>query len=314
MIMNKPNTHSLPRTARSRLPVLATLAAGVALLGPALHGDTIYQTVDQAGGGTSTNWTEAIWGAPAAAATAGNNYISENMTLRTSNSGSGTLFPGDSLTMINSTLIFRRASSANYIVDGALFTAAANTSIQGTMLVDTGKTVNFNTNARNVTLSATLGGSGAATKSSTGTLTVDNAVNTFTGTWIIEAGALASATSGSLDNTGAFSVTGGTLDIGYAFNGAATDLILSGTGTFDLSNGFNYTFASVSIAGTSLAAGTYSYGDLDAGQQAFFVNGSDTFTVAGATIPEPSTYALLGGIGTLLFTCQRRRKSASAGI
>ena len=313
MIMNKSKTHPLPRTARSRLPVLATLAAGVALLGSALHGATIFQTVDQASGGTSTNWSEAVWGDPAASPTSGNDYVSDGMTLRTNNNSGTTTFAGDTLTMINSTLIFRRSSRANFILDGATFSAVTNGAIDGTMLLAAGKTATFDTNGRLPSLTATLSGSGTFTKSGAGTLTVTNAANTFTGTWVVTQDILTSSTAGSFDTVGTFDVTGGLLDIGYAFNGTDTNLTLGGTGTFDLSNGFNHTFASVSIAGTTLAAGTYSYGDLDAAQQAFFVSGADTFTVAGATIPEPSTYALLGGIGTLLFACRHRRKSAPAG-
>ncbi len=297
-----------PRLAPSRS--LATFSLGVALFLPSLHSATLYQTVDQAGGGTGTNWTEAIWGPGPAAATAGNDYISENMTLRTSNNSGATLFPGDSLTMINSTLIFRRASSANFILDNAVFNAVANSAIGGTMLLAEGKVADFNTNGRTPTLTATLSGGGAFTKSGSGTLMVDNADNTFHGTWIVAANTLTSATAGSFDTTGLFDVTGGTLDINYNFDGSGTALVLSGTGKFDLTGGFNHTFASLTIAGTSLSSGTYSFADLDTDQQAYFTDGGDTFTVA--PIPEPSTYALLLGGGALALAAQRRGKRSTA--
>lgn len=307
--MTDHHTVSFHRTERPRLS-LAALVAGAALLLPSLNADTFYQTVDQAGGGTSTNWTEAIWGTPAAAATAGNDYISENMTLRTNNNSGTTTFAGDTLTMINSNLIFRRSSRANFILDGASFSAVTSGAIDGTILLAAGKTATFDTNTRTPSLTATLSGSGTFTKTGVGTLTVTNAANTYTGTWVVTQDTLTSSTAGSFDTVGTFDVSGGTLDIGYAFNGSATDLSLSGTGLFDLGNGFNYTFASVSIGGTSLASGTYGYADLSVSQQAFFVSGSDTITVVGTTIPEPSVGALLGGIGTLLFTVGRRRKPA----
>jgi hypothetical protein len=68
------------------------------------------------------------------------------------------------------------------------------------------------------------------------------------------------------------------------------------------------TFASVSIGGTTLTNGTYSFATLNSTFDAFFANGgSDSITVGA--IPEPSTYAALLGLGALGATilCKRRR-------
>jgi hypothetical protein len=68
------------------------------------------------------------------------------------------------------------------------------------------------------------------------------------------------------------------------------------------------TFASVSIGGTTLANGTYSFATLNSDFNAFFTDGGSGSITVGA-IPEPSTYAALLGLGALGTTllCKRRR-------
>lgn len=270
----------------SRIARVAVCTALACLAAHSADAATIYQSA-------AGNWNNTIWGEPAAAPTAGNNYIADGTvvaTLGTSNSGSGESFAGDSLTLRNGVIFTAsRNVTENFILESGAVMRAANRNITvtavSTVLVAAGESVVFDSTNREFTFAGTLNGGGNITvRGTSGSVIIANAANTFNGNWAVESG---------------------TLDLAHAFNSTTSSLTLTG-GKFDLSNGVSYTFGSVVLGDQSLSAGTYSYADLSPTLQAFFIAGTDSITVA--PIPEPSTYALLLGGGALALAAQRRGK------
>ncbi|CAM2977881.1 beta strand repeat-containing protein [Rariglobus hedericola] len=184
-------------------------------------------------------------------------------------------------------------------------------------------------------------------KFGTGTLTL-TAINTYTGATTIEAGTLALGASGSIASSAITVAAGATFDTSarasYAFNTTKTTTIGVGAtsagqikaaaATFSsaaLALDFGATstllssytllvrsgletgdFASVTATGTSIA-GSFTNGGsgnwtLTAGGYNLTFNESLGTLTAVSAVPEPSTYALIGGILALAGASLRRRR------
>ncbi|MFA6287350.1 MAG: PEP-CTERM sorting domain-containing protein [Opitutaceae bacterium] len=283
---------------------------------------TIFQTVNS--GSDAAHWGTALWGTPAAVPTAGNDYISDGAVtsaLRTGNFSNST-FVGDTLTMRNgaSLVVKTTNTTANFILESGAVLAMSETgtdTILGSVLVAASQSATFNSGdtGRTLAFNAVISGAGniaiaqsTNTGGYTGTIRVQNTASTFSGTWTVNSGIFAGTTAGAF-GTGDFIVNNtGTLDMRANFSGTTSSLTLNTGGLFDLSNGFSYTFETVTVGGTALNAGSYAYTDLSPTLQAFFVSGTDTFTVL-SSIPEPSTYAMVGGVIALVAAVVRRRRS-----
>jgi autotransporter-associated beta strand protein len=181
-------------------------------------------------------------------------------------------------------------------------------------------------------VSATLAGAGALSKSGTGTVTL-NAANTYTGGTTVSLGKLALGSAGSLSNTGLLAVSGGTLDLGgksqtagattltagalingtlnstgYSLQdglvsatlGSTGKVTKSGTGTVTLTAANSYT------GGTDLTDGTLVMSNKDA-----FSSGTVNFT--GGTLSfsgiTSATFGALAGTRDIALT-----NTASAGV
>jgi autotransporter-associated beta strand protein len=190
-------------------------------------------------------------------------------------------------------------------------------------------------------------GTQAVTKVGTGTITLSG-TNTYTGTTTISAGTLVLGATGSLASALIDVEAGGT----FAGTGTVTgDMNFANGSFFDVSSAlvsnalsrewitvdgtitFGNTFGVTSLLGidwNSIDLGTYqliattqtdwgnlnnfglgaAYFDIDSGKSAYFETGSLDLVV----VPEPSTYALLCGLGILgLLGCRRRSKPAIEG-
>jgi len=93
---------------------------------------TLTQTINQSGSG---DWTQAIWGSPAASAIAGNDYITGTLggvfcAVRTINTTAAQSFVGDSSILTNGGVLYLKNAggpcNANVVVDGGqiIFTEA----------------------------------------------------------------------------------------------------------------------------------------------------------------------------------------------
>lgn len=137
-----------------------------------------------------------------------------------------------------------------------------------------------------------------ATQDGNAALTVNNALNSFGGTWDITKGSLV-GTAGL--GSSSFNVqSDGLLDFGYDFSNAAGDLTMTSGSTLFLDQAL--TFGSSTIGGTSLTAGVYDATDLSA--LGITATGGGTLTVA---VPEPSSSVLLLSLCTAGLLIRRRR-------
>lgn len=263
----------------------------------------ITQTVDQSGD-SSSNWTAAIWGTPAAAATAGHDYLtSSGFVVRTSNSGSNSTFAGDSLTIEGTgQLRAKRPSTANFILTGGgeLQAAGSSAEIRGTLLVpDADSGTLYATSSYDLPVAAAISGSGTLNTTGLAGVVISNASNTFSGTWTVSGGTLTGSAAGALGAADFVVNDQGILDIQYSYlGGTGSDLAINTGGLFNLDDATAHVFQSVTLGSDSLAPGTYLYSTLTPAQQAYFtpgILGTGSITV----VPEPGTMGLLllGGLG-----------------
>jgi hypothetical protein len=110
------------------------------------------------------------------------------------------------------------------------------------------------------------------------------------------------------DFAGSFSLNGGTLRLAANLAAPAASLSIASGTLVNLSHSVSVN--ALSIAGTTLANGTYSYAWLNTNYGSIFTAGSvnnGSITV-GTPIPEPSALAALAGLGALGFVAARRRR------
>lgn len=293
---------------------------------------TLTGTFNQSGGSVSANTLNLGNNTNTEAPNLIANYnLSGGTLFATSIAGSGATY-GEStvrnLNLAGGTL--RNLSGSDLSVDGLATTATGrinvNVSAASTIHSDVGRTITLGDNTR-------LDGSGAVSKSGDGTLVINGASSTYTGTLGVNAGTLAGQTTlgGAIALGG-----GGTIAPGNSIGTiGANSLTWDGGGlmSFDLSNmddssdllalagafskgaagiwAFNFngtgllgeTYTLVTFGSSNFDVADFSYSNLGGGYTGeFALSGSDlTFTV----IPEPAA-ALLGGIGTLLLLRRRR--------
>ncbi|HSH93469.1 MAG TPA: autotransporter-associated beta strand repeat-containing protein [Roseimicrobium sp.] len=175
----------------------------------------------------------------------------------------------------------------------------------------------------------TGGGAIGLTKLGTGILVLDKA-NTYTGTTTVSEGTLAMGANNAFAAT-AFNFNGGTFAVGTFTNTAVGTLSLTANSAITLGAGGTFAFAdshlldwgsyTLSITGTFVDGSSIRFGSngsaLTATQLGLIsINGagaalnSSGFLVSA--VPEPSTYALLGGAGALFGACWFRRGNRRA--
>jgi autotransporter-associated beta strand protein len=164
----------------------------------------------------------------------------------------------------------------------------------------------------NVTLSGVLSGPGGLIKTGGGSLTLSGA-NTYGGTTAVQAGSLITSGSGTL-GSGLVSISSGaTLTLG-----SFTSLSDTGTLSVDQGSTINLNFSGTpetianlynSTTSTFVPAGTYSISTLNS----TYFGGGSTFAGTGSltvlsSVPEPSTWGLMGAALSVLAIMARRRR------
>lgn len=222
-------------------------------------------------------------------------------------------------------------------------TGATDTFLGGTLVLESGGQFNIRTNGTSSALVPnflTTGGGVIAAASGTG-VTNNLIVDSFNNQSGVTALRTSSGTNnrhlnleiGTLTGSGGFTIDA-TAQTGRTLFLSATDATAY-TGTFDFSHNtiINFdndlvsggslllsgsakvmldqdvSFASVTISGTSLSDGVYSFATLDSMFDLIFEAGGSGSITVGTLIPESSSFALLAG-GAMLFGCVTRRRRA----
>lgn len=251
----------------------------------------------------------------AASAYSGGTKIHQGTLRTTGTIGTGAIELGNTSGSTNASLTVHSSTFANNIVvkNGSsgiktLTTSLATGALSGTLTLE--DNLALSATGALTTFSGTISGTGDIVKTGIGALTFSGA-NTFSGDLTLNTGAFTLAETGSLTfHLGANGVTNqvnGATTGAVAFNGTF-NLNLSGA---TLSDGNSW--ALVSLAST---AETYGTGFAITGftqNNDIWTNGSGfsfneaTGILSYSAVPEPSTYALLGGFATLLAAAARRR-------
>lgn len=209
------------------------------------------------------------------------------------------------------TLKFNGTTGGTFMATGANLTANVR---NGGAVIDT--------NSRNTTLAhalthSVIGGDtardGGLTKNGTGTLTLSG-LNTFNGNIVVNTGALLLADNAQL----AFSWLGSDIN---TLSGAGS-LTLNGDFLFNLSGAAAGTYGIVGstiLGSTSFGASFTVSGWNEAGNVWTSGDGLASFSeltgqLTVTAVPEPSSFALLGGAASLALVIVSRRKRASSRI
>lgn len=250
--------------------------------------------------GVPTDWNTQVDGLGTNASTMTGNdfFVTSGRTVGTPSGNSA--FGGVSLTIDNGGTFSVRNSGTKTISNLVANSGATFTANTANVLLSATTTINGNTNFNYIAATSTstfnlgvLSGSGNISLSATGANDV----------FIIN------ATSAN-NYTGTIGWTGSNLPVlqfgsGLTFGGG----LVAADATSRINLDQNVTFSSLTLNGTSLGAGTYSYLYLNTNYDTIFVNGgSGSITV----VPEPATVVcVLGGMGVILLA---RRRVASKNL
>lgn len=204
---------------------------------------------------------------------------------------------GSATVNFNGTRVIAQNANGNFITINGSGSGSLALNVQSGGLV-------LDSNGKDIGIAQAITGTGALTKLGEGMLILSGA-NSYAGGTIISGGLLIVADGGLLGSAGITVQNGGLLDFDYDFSLTTGGLVLETGSTMVLDQ--NLTFASVTIEGTSLAEGVYSYTQLASSYGDIFADGGSGQI---SVVPEPATLVLLAlgaGIGISVL---RRRKIA----
>ncbi|WFB34671.1 PEP-CTERM sorting domain-containing protein [Kiritimatiellota bacterium B12222] len=258
-----------------------------------------------------THWNQATTGgndvwSDGNAASGTNDYVNNAYTLRTPTSSS--TFNGKSLTLETGGSLLLKPNGAgrvytvnDLILDGGKIIhgqpSITTSEIAGniTLLSDSIYDAS-GSSYRRATISASITGSSVfdITLGNSDRLEISSVSNNFSGLWQVNQYGTENVTSygfvasgdGSLGNASVFIDTLVAFDVDYDIYNPTKSLTMNGEMILDQ----DHTFGSVSIGGNALAAGTYTFADLNSSFDANFRDGG---TGSITVIPESSSLALM---------------------
>ncbi|VGO16668.1 hypothetical protein PDESU_05259 [Pontiella desulfatans] len=286
--------------------VLAVICASMA------SADTVSQDTDLGNWDTASTWN------PDGVPTVGNDYTT-SMKLRVGSAGT---FSGDSLTIESTGQLQLRNTSGTFTVDdlimagGVVYAGTGNEvtfALDGNMNVTADSNLNGYWNstsgdARNLNILSKVSGSSdlessASNNGSTHKLTIANAANDFSGTWISNVGTLEFANAGAVGAGDVRVNANGKLTILGDWDAEASLYVANSANALVNVGDYDWTVGEFNLNGEGLLANdTYTVSELNAmaGNAAVF-SGTGTITV----IPEPATLGLVAMVGTAVFFIRR---------
>lgn len=294
------------------------LLAALALNAPA-SAATVYMVESNAVNTNYTWSTASAWqGGKTPAANPDDDFVvGSGFMVRTPINAASATFPAQSLTIEAGGSLLLKTSSSGSVTIGDLRVAGTisngNSTNQGNVygmvtLYDGATLTTGTDSSRHINLYALVHGSGTVTIDGRGTVRLRNSANDFSGTWSVgglnststNPAILAAPGDGSIGNNVSVIVNAnGRLDLDYDWKTTGT-LTIDAGGTIAL--GSNLEVTGLIIDGVSLPKGTYTFSELDAAYDAFFVNGGSGSI---AVVPEPASLA--AGAALVLLGWRRRR-------
>jgi autotransporter-associated beta strand protein len=280
-------------------------------------GDPLAIVIDSSGGGlVSINGTANTY--------SGGTTIKRGALSAFGTLGGGAVLLGDTTGSNAATLNVRSATASPFtnnitVRSGSSGIKTLTTNASGGVVLNGTLTLNDNltfTASTDGTFNGVISGTGNFVKGGGGALTLA-AANTFSGNLTV--------------NTGAFTLTEttGALTFYIGANGVTNQVNGTTTGAVAFNGTFNINLAGASLVDgnswtlVSLASTAETYGSSFAitgftqvndvwtnGAGLTFTESTGILSFSGSSVPEPSTFALLGGLATLAFAAARRRARA----
>jgi hypothetical protein len=233
------------------------------------------------------SWTDAIWQPGLSAPTPGNTYEILWGGLVQNPSGDTPIFPGDALAVDQGARLRLEGTSpvtlsfpglngnAGLILNGGRLQVRGDNmcTIDGQIAVATNSLVDLGWSSVGLVITAQLSGEGNLNFFSwnpTNSMDIQSANNPYSGNWFVTAGYL-KGTGGNSLGTGNITVGNGTLEISYDIQTPGTLTLLGSNSVMVLHQ--DCQFSAVTINGTALEPGIYSYADLAAQFPGNFADG-----------------------------------------
>ena len=244
-------------------------------------------------------WTNAIWQPGLTTPTPGNTYEILAGGAVQNPSGDTAVFPGDALTLDHGarlqlkgtspeTLSFPGiAGTAGLILNGGRIQLRDDNTftIDGEIAVAADSVADLGSGSRNLVITAQLSGGGTLSLfsgSPANFVDVQSANNSYAGNWLLISGYLRGTGVNSL-GAGNVIVSNGTLEISYDIQTPGALTLLGSNSVMVLHQ--DCRFSAVTINGTELVPGAYSYADLEAQFPVNFAEGGSGSIAVGPPVP-----------------------------
>ncbi len=244
-------------------------------------------------------WTNAIWQPGLTTPTPGNTYEILAGGAVQNPSGDTAVFPGDALTLDHGarlqlkgtspeTLSFPGiAGTAGLILNGGRIQLRDDNTftIDGEIAVAADSVADLGSGSRNLVITAQLSGGGTLrlfSGSPGNFVDVQSANNSYAGNWLLISGYLRGTGVNSL-GAGNVIVSNGTLEISYDIQTPGALTLLGSNSVMVLHQ--DCRFSAVTINGTELVPGAYSYADLEAQFPVNFAEGGSGSIAVGPPVP-----------------------------